>query len=632
MRRILASGACVACQAGIQPGDRLVSLNTTRLHGLSHTACVDVLSRPVTKVCLTLLRHQPTDRHSDTDTSSTSGGSDTSSDLTSDGEKQMGETGRGSRDWMPGVSLGTSGDASFGDMNSTLGGRSSGDAQFTSGDISRMRSVDECSIDDTADVRRRHKSSTSKVLTPLARGRRTEQTYNVTPILVELAHDDVSTRDSCEMASFTIANSDSEVPSNSDSSAPYWPAAEQQLTLHGNRLFAQHGPFIYPWRQEFEVLQHSLVDGDTASCSAESHVIAGEDGSDLDRRSEIEDGTDLMMVERSHVLPVDVLPVIEPADSTTTHVANVENTHMAQVRDDPAIHSEHDPDVDSILPAEYVQSDMSAVVTERCNSYSETCALRRPPHGDRDYVNVQHLLTSRGMETVQPELSCTTSSMYGDSTFDDSYACGDSLTPGQVRDLLTSPFEELEREFDQDSTSESTCSKNTILSQRDIAERDDDYNDDKSEDGTFSQAHLSTEDTRCIHTSITSSTSDVTDASSEGDSSSQYHQQPQMTEPNVDMTQEEDSGTPPVGEGTRPQSEDLPTGMDPRPPGFVAKRGAVDLCKDPDMTVTPTTDMSPSVAPVSPDTRRKLQHMKLMAELKVAAQEVCYISLFILFI
>ena len=630
VRRILASGACVACQAGIQPGDRLVSLNTTRLHGLSHTACVDVLTRPVTKVCLTLLRHQPTDRHSDTDTSSTSGDSDTSSDLTSDGEKQTGDTGRDSRDTQRviGVSPGTSGDVSFGDINGTLGGRSSGDAQVTSDDIGRMRNVDECSIDDTTEVKHRHKSSTYEVLTPFARGHWTEQTYrqNVTPISEELAHDDVSTSDICETALFTMANS--EVPSNSDCNTPYWPAAEQQLALHGNRLFAQHGPFIYPWRRDFEVLQRSLVDDGTASSSAESHMITGEDGSDVDRQSEIENGADLITVERSHVLTVDVLPVTETADSTMTHMANVENRHMARLQDDPAIHSGHD----SILPAEYVEPDMSAVVTDLCNRYNETCSLQRPPHGDSDYVNVQHLLTSRGMETVQPELSCTTSSMYGDSTFDDSYACGDSLTLGQVRDLLTSPFEELEREFDQDSTTESTCSKNTVLSQRDISDRDDDYDDDKSEDDTFSQTHLSTEDTRFIHTSITSSTSGVTNDSSEDESSSQNHQQPQMAEPVVDMFQEEDSGSPPVGEKTRPRSDDRPTGMDPRPPGFVEDRGTMDLCKDPDMTVTPKTDMSPSLSPMSPDTRRKLQHMKLMAELKEAAQEVCYISLLILFI
>ena len=725
----------MACQVGIQPGDRLVSVNATILHGLSHSDCLDVLSRPVTNVCLTLLRHRPTDRHIDTDsdTSWTSGDSDTSSELSDDEQNRIDDVHRchGNSGQVSGDKLritgdkqskscdkqGTSGDKQriTGNKQETSGDKQemSGEKQQTVGNVnntpsdgnvhflqtstkccqlsvaalvksgSRHRTQKfKCKVNDTTtDTKYRHKQLSSKVLAPLTRERCSVHTSrnnaaSEEPKSTEVECDSDSTRGSCETSSFTTANS--KVPSNSDSSSHYWPAIEQeQEALHGNKLFAQQGPFIYPWRRQFNVFERSLVDCDIPKqCGdftrVKSHNIT-EDGGDVSRDRN-DNGVDLRAAQRSQDTTT--------GDTVMTNVASTEDTQVTQPRNDTCPSPVNTPIYENVPVTNVTYSDPKEVeldmgstvaVTTCRNSQSEIGDLQMPALDDSDYVNVPSSQTSPDGDSVQPDLSCATWSTCGDSTFDDSCAYGDSLTPGQVRVLLTSPFEELERQFDTESTVTMKCqsalNKNTSLNgkyspkskyddrqpskdniQPHIGDKQppmDDRQppryskqpciDDRQHPisdrqptmgGCFMQTQLSTEDTSSVQKPLFSMchTPNVLE-DVEDESFTHAYQCPETVEPSVHLMPKAGLGNAALAP---PPCEDQPTAMAiPSPPpaqlvDALHTMAAPDLCIGSNLMMMSGTDASLAVSPrqMSPTSQRRQQHIRLMTELKATAGNV----------
>ena len=600
----------MAHRVGIQPGDRLVSVNTAVLHGLSHSECLDILSRPITNVCLTLLRRRPADTTSDT----TSGDSDASSEETTNDERESlpdghsdGDTGRvsGDKDGDSNVQL---------IQMSANSCQSSIDAQVTSG-TDRGNICDKCkefsvNYADISVSKCKHNRCFSDVLKPIAR-----DNYSMMNNGCDLASEVSISGD------IQSAGGDSSIFTDANNQKHYSGAStavgqEKLSSLRGNDLFANHGPVVYPWRQHFNVLEGSFIDSNILKQRSNTAQMSSHHGDmgDMNRSGPFEEEHKMAMQKSCGFIAEDqVVPELPSHDVVTTKMDNAGSSQ------DEASLSPISYDINTPKYGELVRDLDDDVFSGNDDiesaadlmHLSETTNLKTPAHGDTNVI-VSPVMSP---DAEQRDASCGTWSTFDESTYDDSYTFGDSLTPGQVRVALTSPFVELEREFDSDFdvsvNSDCTLNENTCLYPQ--------YRAKSNDDGPRPMATCLAEDTSDVRRALFSP-SDTTNASDENETFHQLHQGAVPAEPLVHPESRARKDNAPSA--TWSSSDDqmaAPSCPLIRSPALMNHTLAVTgLYKTPDLTLS-ASDESPSMSPASL-ARRQQQHARLMSEVKAVCR------------
>ena len=597
----------MAHRVGIQPGDRLVSVNTAVLHGLSHSECLDILSRPVTNVCLTLLRRRPAD---DATSDTTSGDSDASSEETTGDERESLPDGHSDGD-------GDAGRDEDGDNNvqlvqmSTNSCQSSIDAQVTScNDRGNCQKCDECGVNDTeiGASKCKHNRCFSDVLTPVARDR-----YSTMNSGCDLASEVPISGDIQSARGDSSIFNDANDPKH-DSGAHSAVEQERPSSLRGNELFAIRGPIVHPWRQQFNVLEGSFIDSNILKQHITQISSVSKDRGDTNRKCPVaKENTTTMQKSCGSIAEDQVVPELPSHDAVVTKMDNAGST-LDDTCLSPVSYDINTPKYNELIPGlndddyvfgnEEIESDVDLM---HRNRHSETTKLKPPARGDTNVI-------------VSPVMSpsCGTWSTFDESTCDDSYTFGDSLTPGQVRVALTSPFVELELELDSDYdisiNSDCTLNEDTSLYPECRAKSIDDG-------GACLMAMCPAEDTIDVRRALFSP-SDTTNASDEEETVRQVHQGDVPAEPPFHPEFKAQNGNDPSATWT--SSDDqmaAPTCPLIRSPALLTNHAMAATGLPETADLSSVDGESPSVPPASL-ARRQQQHARLMSEVK-AATELC---------
>ena len=597
----------MAHRVGIQPGDRLVSVNTAVLHGLSHSECLDILSRPVTNVCLTLLRRRPAD---DATSETTSGDSDASSEETTCDERESLPDGHSDGD---GDATG-SGDED-GDNNvqlvqmSTNSCQSSIDAQLTSGDgCEKCGSVNDAGIGAS---KCKHNRCYANVLTSVARDHYSTMNSSCDPASEEQISEDIQSARG-DSSIFADANNQKHDPR-----ARGAVGQEKPSSLRGNELFAIRDPVVHPWRQQFNVLEGSFIDSNILKQHSNTAQILSvdKDRGDTNRKCHVaKENTTTMQKSCGFIAEDQVVPELPSHGAVMTKMDNAGST-LDDTCLSPVSYDVNTPKYNELIPGinddddvffgnEEIESDADLM---RRNRHSET-NLKPPALGDTTVIVSPALMS--------PDASCGTWSTFDESTYDDSYTFGDGLTPGQVRVALTSPFVELELELDSDYdisiNSDCTLNEDTSL-----------YPEYRAKSigngGACLIAMCPAEDTIDVRRALFSP-SDTINALDGDETVHQLHQGAVPAEPSVHPEFKAQKGIAPTATSCDDQMAAAACPLIRSPALFTNHAiAATELHQTPDLTSP--ADESASLSPASL-ARRQQQHASLMSEVK-AATELC---------